>query len=193
MGYDPADSDPYEIIRRQMQADADAAREAVTASGTQPFQTVRKVVQLLRDLLDLVSRLPQVEGRQVDVSTWPTTGWPIPGPEWMTVASTTIPRPPDKSRVVVQASSSATGITTHGGALAFSSRIVINDVASIPMTGTSEGSIAITRASTALSFVREISGLGGDVTVELQLNVIASGYTDDQRASLSVYAGFSVV
>jgi hypothetical protein len=179
-------NDPIASYRRATEEAARAVRESARAGGTQSFQAVRKLEAQIDEVRDLLIRMPWSEGRQVDVSSWSISG------AWTTIAQAVIPRPADKTRVVVSASGSATAIGS-GDLLAFSSRIVVNGVASIAMQGLPEGSGAITRCSVFPSFVREISGLTTAVTVALQLNLAANPFEFDKRASLSVSAGFSVV
>lgn len=179
-------NDPIKAARRADESQARAVREAARAGGTQSFQAVRKLQASIDEVRELLIRMPWNDGAQIDVTSWSIGG------DWTTVAEATIPRPEDKTRVVVSASSSVTAIAS-GDQLAFSARIVVNGVASASVQGVTEGSGAITRSSAFPSFVREIAGLATDVTVQLQLNVTASLYEFDQRASLSVSAGFSVI
>ncbi|MDR6868724.1 hypothetical protein J2Y69_003348 [Microbacterium resistens] len=192
MGYDPADTDPYIIVRRQMEADTAAAREAAVPGGTASFQVVRKLRGQVEELRNILIRMPFTDGRQVDEA-----GWTATTPAWVTVAEATIPRPGDKTRAVVSASASVTALapTTEWGAAAFDVRLVVNGVSSAEMPGTVEApGVQYQRCSAYPSFVREIAGLGGSVTVLLQVR----GFTYDafpaqNRASLSVTSGFSTV
>ena len=191
MGYDPADTDPYDALRRQMQADTAAARAALGTSGTQPFQTVRKVLGLLEDLLALVARLPQVESRQ-DVKT----GFGLEA-GWQTVAAVTLPRPTDKNRVVVQASAQGTVLdTTSGGLTTTQCRILIGGVASAVIPAAKDAGASAVQNVLVVSSTREITPLPGAVAVEFQINPLnPAAYPAhvSNIANLSVYAGYSVV
>lgn len=195
MGYDPADTDPYDALRRQMQADSDAARAALGAGGTQPFQTVRKVLGLLEDLLALVARLPQVESRQDVRSGFGISDVPSAG--WKTVASVSLPRPSDKNRVVIQASAQGAVLdTTSGGLTTAQCRVLVDGVASPVIPASKDAGATFVNNVLVVSMVWEITPLPATVTVEFQmspLNPSAFAARPSNIANLSVYAGYSVV
>lgn len=179
-------NDPIDMMRRQQAEMAREMRESQGASGTENYQTVRRLKAQVDAMQELIIRMPTYEGRQVDVDSWtpPTSGW-------KTIASATIPRPADKTRVVVSANGFITALASSQ-VLGFRARIMVNGVASEFMDGTVEGSTFLTRSSAFPSFVREIAPLTTSVTVQLQISA-AGTYTSDQRASLSVLAGFSTI
>lgn len=191
MGYDPADSDPHEVVRRQMQADSEAAREALGPGGTQPFQTVRKVLQLLQDLLELVSRLPQVQSaKKVEQGFGLTTGW-------KTVAAVELTSPADKNRVVVQATAQGTVLDmTSGGLTTTSCRLLINGVASAVIPAAKDAGVSAVQNVLVVSDVVELTPLPPKVTIEFQispLNPTAYPPQPANIANLTVYAGYSVI
>lgn len=179
-------NDPLAVMRRQeIQAERET-RASLDAGGTQSFQAVRKLQAQLEEVRELVIRLPQTEGRQVEVSNWTPPG------TWTTIAQTVIPRPADKTRVVISATGFVTAIAPSEQ-LGFRTRIVVNGVASLFFDGSAEGSSFLTRSVSYPSFVREIAPLAAaNVTVQLQL-MVAAEYTNDRRATLSVLAGFSTI
>lgn len=184
-------NDPIAAARRAQEQAARQAREGTRVGGTEPFQAVRKIQQQIDDLRELVLRMPTYFGRQVDVSDFSMTSGMG---NWQTIASTSISRPSQMTRAVVQASASVSAVA-GAGATAFETRLVINGTASAAMLSVVEpGGNQFTRGSAFPSFVRDISGLSGSVSVQLQ----AWGYTwnafpDQNRASLSVMAGFSTI
>lgn len=179
-------NNPIEVMRRETAQLNREAQVALEAGGTQPFQAVRKLRAQIDELRELVVRLPQNEGRQVDVEDF------TPSSDWATIAQTVIPRPADKTRVVVSATGYVTAVAP-GDYLGFRSRIVINGAASTLFEGSVEGSSFLTRSVTYPSFMREIAPLtASNVTVQLQISV-ASQYTNARKASLSVLAGFSTI
>lgn len=179
-------NDPLDVMRR---AEADAARQtrqALAPGGTQNYQAVRNLKAALDEIRELVIRMPTNDGRQVD-----STDWRARGAGWTTILSTSIPRPQDKSRVVVSANGFASGVA--GDVLAFRSRILISGTSSPEFIGSAEGSAFITRSASYPSFVREIAPLtAASVMIQLQVTD-AAAYDIDTRASLSVLAGFSTI
>lgn len=190
-GYGAPTNNAWDAIKARQQREVEAAEEANRAGGTQTFQSVRKLWNAILELrvivdniVDLFRRMPQNDGRQLESDSWTAqTG------EFV-VLRTTIPRPANMNRVVVSANAFVSAMTP-GSALGLRARLFINGVASVEFIGTVVGS-AITTSTTYPSLVREISGLSSSVTVELRLSA-ASMYTNDQRATLSVTAGFSRV
>lgn len=179
-------NDPMDVMRREQAKLARDLRDANAADGTQNYQAVRKLEAAVSEIRELVIRMPTNDGRQIETDDWRG------GSGWRTVLSTSIPRPSDKSRVVVSATGFLTAIA-GGDLLAFTSRIVVNGVPSIEFIGTVEGSAFITRSTSYPSFVREISPLtASSVSVQLQVGAPAA-YDADTRASLSVMAGFSTI
>lgn len=191
MGYDPADTDPYDAVRRQMEADAAEAREAAAPGGTQSFQVVRKLQQQIEDLIELVVRLPQVESAQ-DVQS----GFGLVA-GWKTVASVSLPRPVDKNRGVIQASAQGTVLDmTSGGLTTSECRIVIGGVASAVIPAAKDAGASVVQNVLAVSSTREITPLPPIILVEFQiqpLNPAAYSAQSSNIANLSVYAGYSVV
>lgn len=180
-----ATNDPFDVMRQETAKQARELRSSQAASGTQQFQAVRTLREQVDALEQLVIRMPQYEGRQVNASGWGSTP-----SSWNTIASASIPRPADKTRVVVSANGFVTAISPSSVTVGFRARLLINGAASQFFDAATVGS-AITRGSTYPSFVREISGLAGTVTVRLQVD--STSYPHDQRASLSVLAGFSTI
>ncbi|RRD61624.1 hypothetical protein [Leucobacter sp. OH1287] len=193
MGYNLGTNDPFAVERRRREDAARAAREAVTATGTETFQAVRKLQEQVNSLADFVARLPSNVGAQVNETNFSVTDANV----WKSVASTQIVTPPNKSRVVVQAVANAT-VIAHGVAAGLESeveaRLLINGVAGEPVRG-SISLFARTYGSNAqLAFVREIAPLAGNVAVELQLKGTRfNAYPSSNTAALSVMAGFSTV
>ncbi|ABR10482.1 hypothetical protein MPMin1_gp52 [Microbacterium phage Min1] len=184
-------NDPIAVARRRQEEAERVNREALAANGSQPAQGLRKLMAMVQQILDLVLRMPWNDGRQVD-----TDGWSLTDPgTWKTVASTTIPRPADKTRVVVSVNADVTALTTISefGRSAFDTRIVINGVESGVKVGAMEPpGVQYQRCTAYPAFVREIAGLAGEVTVELQARGTPySAITSSNKASLSVVAGFS--
>lgn len=188
-------NDPIAAARRASEKAAREDREALRAGGTQPFQAVRKISRQIDELRELVLRLPENDGRQVDVE-----GFTIPQSEtWRTLATATIPRPSGKTAVVVSVTASVAALTlaTEWGAAAYETRIVINGTASKTQVAVMEGpGVQYQRGSAYPSFVRRLTGLAGSVTVQLQartLGVAYDAFTDGNEATLSVTAGFSAI
>lgn len=195
MGYDPADSDPYQAVRRQMAADAAAAREAQSPGGTQPFQAVRKLQQQIEDLIELVTRLPQVESASDVQSGFGLND--VGSGAWKTVAQVALTTPVDKNRVVVQATGQGAVLDrTSGGLTSSNCRIVINGSVSAVIPASKDAGASMVNNVLMVSSVLEITPLPPTVTVQFQmspLNPSAFGPSSSNIANLSVYAGYSVV
>lgn len=194
MGYDPADTDPYQVVRRQMAADAQAAREAAAPGGTQPFQAVRKLQQQIADLQDLVVRLPQVESYSAVANGFGLDS--VSG--WRTVASLTVPALVDKNRVVIQASAQGAVLdTTSGGLTSSECRLLINGVASSVIPAAKDAGASVVQNVLIVTFTQEVTPIpSGGVSVEFQinpLNYLAFPPQSSNIANLTVYAGYSVV
>lgn len=191
MGYDPADSDPYEAVRRQMAEDAAAAREAQSPGGTQPFQAVRKLQQQIDDLIELVTRLPQVDSASAE-----ETGFGLAA-GWVTVAEVTLTRPADKNRVVIQASGQGAVLdTTSGGLTSSECRLLINGVPSAVIPAAKDAGASVVNNVLVVSSTLEVTPLPPTVVVQFQiraLNPAAFPASPGNIANLNVYAGYSVV
>lgn len=190
-GYDGPTTDPWAAIKQREAREHEAAQEANRPGRTQTFQSVRKLWNailelraLVLNMTELFNRLPQNDGRQLETDSW------TPPSSWTTILSTTIPRPANMNRVVVSANAFVSALAS-GSALGFRARLVINGETSIEFIGTVVGS-AVTTSTAYPSLVREITALTAPVSVQLQLSG-AGTYQYDQRATLSVTAGFSRV
>lgn len=184
-------NDPLQVMKRSISDSDRARRDAARAGGTQPFQTTRKMQQQIDDLRELVLRLPTNEGRQVSESGFSLNGSTQP---WRTIASVSIPRPAQMTRVVVQASAAVSAIAP-GFPVGFDTRLIINGTESSVMVAVVEsGSNQYARGSAYPTFVREISGLAGSVNVQLQGRGFTwDAFPEQNTANLSVMAGFTTV
>ena len=195
MGYDPAHTDPYEAVRRQMADDAAAAREAQSPGGTQPFQVVRKLQQQIDDLVELVTRLPHVVSTSDVQSGFGLSD--VGSGEWKTVAQVVLDPPEDKNRVVVQATGQGAVLDTLSGGLTTAEcRIVINSVLSAVIPASKDAGASAVNNVLTVSSVLEVTPLPGTVTVQFQMSPLnPAAFTSEPSniANLSVYAGYSVV
>lgn len=190
-----------DVMRRDLESERRERDAALNAGGTQPEQVVRKLREtveqqgvLLNQMVELFNRMPQNDGRQVDVSGWSIDTPPVGG-AWTTVASSSIPRPANMNRAAVTTVgnvSAAAPATTFNSAI--QCRILINGVASTAREGTIENLVNTVRSSLSMGFFHELSGLGGaSVTVELQARGRFSAYPESNSASLSVSIGFTKI
>ena len=178
-------NDALEVVKRGLAETGRAVRDSARAAGTQTYQAVRKIQAQVDQIRELVVRMPQNVGRQTEITSW------TPGAGWRTLITTTIPRPADKTRVVVSANGSARAIA-FSDVLPFQVRLIVNGVAGPAIDGMQFGSDFVKTCSAQTAFVREISGLAGSVTVQLQISLGAE-YTSNQQATLSILAGFSTI
>jgi hypothetical protein len=194
MGYDPADSDPYATVRRQMEQDAALAREAASPGGTAAFQVVRKLQAQIRAVIELLTRLPQVEAAKAVEQGF---GLRSDGPEWQTVAQVTLPTPADKSRVVVQANAQGTLLDmTSGGLTTSSCRLLVNGIPSAVIPAAKDAGVSVVQNVLTVSTVNELTPLPPTLRVEFQmaaLNKAAFPAHASNIANLTAYAGYSVV
>ena len=191
-------NDPLDVMRRNQTTAKKATDTALDASGTQPEQVVRKLRAqvaalevVVEQMVELFNRMPQNDGRQVDETGWTT----IEPPTWTTVASATIPRPGQTNRAAVMAVGLVAGMRDALPAYlaSISARILINGVQSTVTPGTGSISTGTYFGSVNIGFFHELSGLGSDVVVELQVLGAFNMIPAQNRASLSVSVGFTKV
>lgn len=187
-----------DVMRRDLESERRERDAALNAGGTQPEQVVRKLREaveqqgvLLNQMVELFNRMPQNDGRQVDVSGWSIDTPPANG-AWTTVATATIPRPANMNRAAVMAVATASAITETAYPGAIQGRILINGVASAANVGALETLASNSRSSLNMGFFHELSGLGGaNVSVQLQLRGRYNDFPASNVASLSASIGFT--
>lgn len=169
------------------------AETALTSSGTQAAQAVRKLTALVQQVLDLIARMPQVQVRK-DVRT----GFGLSSWNWTTIASVTLPKLDDLNRLTVSASAQ---VNVVGDTVDYepnaNGRILINGVASTSMVAAyGDGGAGTQILVLQVADVAEISPQTGPVRVELQMNTTvpqAFPGGEGNNAVLTVYAGYSRV
>ena len=101
--YIPTDRRLPAELSRMRQSIEDAQRP----TGTERERSLLRLQEAVNELEtqqaaleELVKRLPQSEGRDVSATSWAISG------SWSTILTITIPKPEDKTRVVVSANAS---------------------------------------------------------------------------------------
>ncbi|WP_030147675.1 hypothetical protein [Mycetocola saprophilus] len=187
-------NDPLELLRRRQADEAKSTREALGASGTQPFQAVRKLKQQIEELTQFVNAIPQIVSGQANVSGWSVDTPPEAG-DWTTVASVVLRRPEGRSRAVVQGIVNASAVqdTSEFGNFAMKGRIVIAGAASPNADGSLEPAASTTRSTLSLSHIRDFTTTASTVQVDIQIRGRYSNYPASNAASLSVQASFTQI